>query len=84
MDELLGLCSGRFSSNDSSTIPSTQQAGQDKRLAFSPMAPTQDNMCELLDLCSGQFSVKATQGNASEVSEKQRDVDGLDRYEVSR
>ena len=60
-DELLGLCSGGFSS----TVAPSQPLGTgDRSLGFSAVPATQSgsqDMSELLGLCSGQFTCASTQ-----------------------
>ena len=52
MDELLGLCSGKFTENSSRSVSNTVGS-----FGFSSqLASTQNNMDELLGLCSGKFS----------------------------
>lgn len=60
-DDILGLCSGRFSS----TTEPVSGAAISKGLELGGTQATQGNMSELLGLCSGQFT-----GEQSEQSQR--------------
>lgn len=58
-DELLGLCSGRFSARPS-----------DREQGMLGNAATQDDMGELLGLCSGKFTGEQEDGEEEDREER--------------
>ncbi|XP_033647985.1 claspin-like [Asterias rubens] len=69
LDELLGLCTGKFTDEGESS--SKIRKGLFSELGSQPVADTQGNMDELLGLCSGVFAGKATQKGTQEVHDNE-------------